>query len=128
MISGAHAIIDSRKPEADRAVLRDVLELSHVDAGDGWLIFGLLPGEVAVHPSRKNDVHELFFLCQDLRGFVRAMRKKGVRCGPIQSPRWGRLTMVPLPGGGEIGVYEPHHARPKAPRPRARAAKPRRGR
>ncbi len=50
MIIGAHSIIYSRKPEADRAFLRDVLRLPNVDVGNGWLIFGLPPAELAFHP------------------------------------------------------------------------------
>jgi catechol 2,3-dioxygenase-like lactoylglutathione lyase family enzyme len=120
VIIGAHTVISSRKPEADRAFLRDVLGLPHVDAGGGWLIFGLPPSEVAVHPSRRNDVHEFYFLCADVRAFVAAMKAKGVSCGPIQRMSWGRLTQLRLPGGGRIGVYEPRHARPKARRARRR--------
>ena len=62
MISGAHTVIYSTDPEADRAFLRDVLQLTHVDVGDGWLIFGLPPSEVAVHPSDANDVHEFYLI------------------------------------------------------------------
>jgi hypothetical protein len=113
VISGAHAIIYSKQPEADRAFLRDVLGLPHVDVGDGWLIFGLPPAEVAVHPSRKNDEHELFLMCDDVRAFVAAMRKRNVACAPVQQMGWGSLTSVTLPGGGTLGVYEPRHARPK---------------
>jgi catechol 2,3-dioxygenase-like lactoylglutathione lyase family enzyme len=51
MINGAHVIIYSTDAEADRAFFRDILGLSHVDVGDGWLIFGLPPSEVAVHPA-----------------------------------------------------------------------------
>jgi hypothetical protein len=117
MIIGAHSIIYSRKPEADRAFLRDVLGLPNVDVGGGWLIFGLPPAELAVHPSRKNDVHEFYFMCADIRAFVAAMRKRRIRCGPIQSLGWGELSQVPLPGGGKLGVYQPRHARPKPLRP-----------
>jgi hypothetical protein len=70
MITGAHSIIFSTNPEADRAFLRDVLELPHVDVGGGWLIFGLPPAEVAVHPSKSNNVHELYFMCDDIEAFV----------------------------------------------------------
>ena len=121
VITGAHTVIYSRKPEADRAFLRDVLDLPHVDAGEGWLIFGLPPSEVAIHPHRRNNVHEFFFLCGNVRRFVAAMKKKGVTCGPVRSLGWGRLILVPLPGGGEIGVYEPHHPRPRGERPRRKA-------
>ncbi len=40
MITGAHSIIYSRNPDADRAFLRDVLGLPNVDVGDGWLLPG----------------------------------------------------------------------------------------
>lgn len=118
MITGAHSIVYSRKPEADRAFLRDVLRLPHVDAGDGWLIFGLPPAELAVHPSRKNDVHEFYFICEDAKAFVSAMARRRIRCGPVQNMGWGLLTQVTLPGGGTLGVYEPRHPRPKCARPR----------
>ena len=121
LIAGAHSIIYSRKPEADREFLRDVLGLAHVDAGEGWLIFELPPAELAVHPSTKNNVHEFYFICKDLRAFVAAMKEKGVHCSPIQRLSWGTLTRLSLPGGGKLGVYEPRHARPKAARPRTRA-------
>ena len=143
MIIGAHSIIYSRSPEADRAFLRDVLGLPSVDVGDGWLIFGLPPSEVAVHPSGENDVHEFYLMCDDVAAFVAAMEKRGRACSPVQNQGWGLLTQVTLPGGGKLGVYQPRHARPKpvsgpasAPRParrkprarpRARRAARRRG-
>jgi catechol 2,3-dioxygenase-like lactoylglutathione lyase family enzyme len=130
MLTGAHAVIYSRNAQADRAFLRDVLGLGGVDAGGGWLIFGLPPGEVAVHPAEENDEHELFLMCDDVQAFVAEMSSKGVACTPIQTPPWGALTQVVLPGGGKLGVYQPRHARPKPMRVRAKrtvkAAKTRR--
>lgn len=114
MIIGAHSIIYSRKPEADRAFLRDVLGLPHVDVGEGWFIFGLPPSEVGVHPSRKNDVHEFYLMCRDVNAFVAAMKKRRVRCAKIQDQGYGIMTAITLPGGGKIGVYQPRHARPKS--------------
>ena len=114
MIIGAHSILYSRNPDADRAFLRDVLRFPSVDVGGGWLIFGLPPAEVAVHPSDENDVHELYLMCDDVKAFIADMKKRGIACGPLHSPDWGVLTHVMLPGGGELGVYEPRHARPKA--------------
>ena len=114
MITGAHSIIYSKNPQADRGFLKDVLGLPHVDVGDGWLIFGLPPAEVAVHPSEKNDVHELYLMCTDVDAFVGAVGAHGLRCSPIQNMGWGRLTQVSLPGGGRLGVYQPRHARPKS--------------
>ena len=115
MIIGAHSILYSKDPEADRAFLRDVLEFPNVDVGGGWLIFGLPPSEVAVHPSRKNDVHEFYLMVDDVKAFRREMKKRRVACGTAQSIGWGVLTQVTLPGGGKLGVYEPRHARPKTP-------------
>lgn len=124
-IIGAHAIIYSRKPEADRAFLRDVLRLPHVDAGEGWLIFGLPPAELAIHPSSKNNVHELYLMCRDLGAFAAQMEKNGIRCSPIQRLSWGKLTKLRLPGGGKLGVYQPLHVRPKAGRkPRIKREQP----
>ena len=113
MINGAHVILYSKKPEADRAFLKDVLKLPSVDVGEGWLIFGLPPAEVAVHPSRKNDLHELYLMCDDVKAFVAAVKKRGIKCGAIRDQGWGVLTTMTLPGGGKLGVYEPRHARPK---------------
>ena len=123
MITGAHSILYSTDPEADRGFLKDVLGLPHVDVGGGWLIFGLPPAEVAVHPGEKNDVHELYLICDDVAAFVAAVAAYGLACSPIQALSWGRLTHVSLPGGGRLGVYQPRHARPKSPSP----AKARRG-
>lgn len=113
MIHGAHTIIYSTDPEADRAFLRDVIGLPNVDVGDGWLIFGLPPAEVAVHPAEQNDKHELYFMCEDVDAFVAAMQERDVACKPVQDLGWGRLTELALPGGGAIGVYEPRHERPE---------------
>jgi hypothetical protein len=122
ILMGAHAIIYSRKPEADRAFLRDVLALPHVDIGDGWLVFGLPPSELAVHPFTKNNVHVLYFMCKDMGAFMETMKRKGVSCSAVQTLSWGKRTQVRLPGGGRLGVYQPLHARPKAARPRKQAA------
>ena len=99
MIVGAHSIIYSKDPAADRAFLRDALGLTSVDVGEGWLIFGLPPSEVAVHPSGENDVHELYLMCDDVTGFVGGMKKRGIDCSPVMNRGWGLLTEVRLPGG-----------------------------
>jgi hypothetical protein len=112
MISGAHLIVYSQKPAEDRAFFQDVLGLPHVDVGDGWLIFGLPPSEVAVHPGKKNGVHELYLMCEDVKAFVKAMKAKKLACDAVKDQGWGLLTAVTLPGGGKLGVYEPRHARP----------------
>ena len=113
MISGAHVILFSRDPEADRAFMRDVLGFDSVDAGGGWLIFALPPAEVAVHPADQAS-HELFLLCEDIEVTIEALRSKGVEVKlPIAEERWGRIVHIVLPGGGELGLYQPKH--PLAP-------------
>ena len=124
MITGAHSIIYSRNPEADRAFLKEVLGLPHVDVGDGWLIFGLPPSEVAVHPSEKNDVHEFYLICADVDAFAARVTARGLGCSPVREMGWGRLVQVSLPGGGKLGVYEPRHARPRSVAAPKRKKKP----
>lgn len=115
MINGAHVIISSTDPDKDRAFLRDVLELPNVDVGGGWLIFGMPPSEVAVHPSEEGGKHELYFLCESVEAFAAQMKDRGVACTEVQDLPWGRLVAITLPGGGEVGVYEPKHERPPNP-------------
>jgi hypothetical protein len=122
MIIGGHSIIYSTNVEADRAFLRDVLKLPHVDVGRGWLIFGLPPAELAVHPADDNDRHEFYFMCDDVKAFVSEMSKQDIACAAVQDQGYGLVTSVTLPGGGKLGVYQPQHARPK-PMGAARAAK-----
>ena len=112
MISGAHTILYSTNPDADRAFLRDVLGLPHVDVGHGWLIFGLPPAEIAVHPAEANGRQEVYFMVDDVNAFVDEMKGRGIACATPKDQGWGVLTELTLPGGGTIGVYQPRHARP----------------
>lgn len=112
MITGAHSIIYSTNPEADRAFLRDVLHFPHLDVGGGWLIFGLPPSELAVHPADKNNVHELYLMCDDVNALIAEMTKQNIACTPVSNMAWGALTHVTLPGGGKLGIYQPRHGRP----------------
>jgi len=109
VVFGAHVIVYSKDATADRAFLRDVLGFSSVDAGDGWLIFALPPAEVAVHPAEGNGRHELFLMCGDLKAEISTLESKGVHCSAVQEARWGSITRIKLPGGGEQGSYQPKH-------------------
>jgi catechol 2,3-dioxygenase-like lactoylglutathione lyase family enzyme len=112
VINGCHVILFSRNPEADRAFFSDVLGQRHVDAGGGWLIFKLPPAEVAMHPSDEAPAHELYFMCDDIDVTMADLRAKGVEfTEQISELRWGRMTRFRLPGGTEIGMYEPRHPR-----------------
>jgi catechol 2,3-dioxygenase-like lactoylglutathione lyase family enzyme len=107
-IFGAHVIIYSTDAEADRAFFKDVLKYPHVDAGHGWLIFKLPPAEVAVHPG-EGAAHELYLLCDDLDATLAELKEQAVAAGEVQDERWGRLSSLRLPGGGQVGLYQPRH-------------------
>ena len=110
MITGSHVIIYSRDAEADRAFFSDVLDYPHVDAGGGWLIFKLPPGEVAVHPTDGAQSQELYLMCDDINATLEELKSKGVEVSrPVSDQSWGRLTALRLPGGTELGLYEPRH-------------------
>jgi catechol 2,3-dioxygenase-like lactoylglutathione lyase family enzyme len=109
MIFGSHVIVYSKDAEADRAFFRDVLGLSSVDAGHGWLIFALPPAEVAVHPADQDDGHDLYLMCDDLKAEISVLGAKGVQCSEVQEARWGSISKIRLPGGGEVGLYQPKH-------------------
>jgi catechol 2,3-dioxygenase-like lactoylglutathione lyase family enzyme len=102
----------SNDAEADRAFVRDILGFSSVDAGHGWLIFALPPAEVAVHPAISESASELYFMCADVRAEMEVLESKGIHCSEVEEARFGSLTKVRLPGGSEIGVYQPKHASP----------------
>ncbi len=113
MTTGVHLLIYSQNAEADKAFFRDVLKFTNVDVGHGWLIFGLPPAEIAVHPGTANDHHEIYFMCDNIRTFVQQMAKQRIACSEIQDQGWGQLVQLSLPGGGKLGVYQPRHASPK---------------
>lgn len=119
MINGAHFLIYSKDAEADRAFFRDVLGFRSIDAGEGWLIFALPPAEIAFHPARRNDLQRqgghalvgtvLYLMCDDLRGLIKSLKARKVKCDKISKARWGSNTTIRLPSGGEIGLYQPTH-------------------
>ena len=119
MINGAHFLLYSPDADADRAFIREVLGLASVDAGGGWLIFGLPASELAVHPTEDGggkvhsghkllDTH-LYFMCEDLQATIKALASRKVKCTEVSTERWGIRTTIPLPSGGEVGLYQPTH-------------------
>jgi catechol 2,3-dioxygenase-like lactoylglutathione lyase family enzyme len=111
MIQGLHAILYAKDADKVRAFLRDVLGLKSVDAGHGWLIFAAPPAELAAHPVDQGEEahHELFLMCDDLKATINELAGKGVKCGAVTEARWGSVTTIYLPGGGELGLYQPKH-------------------
>lgn len=114
-INGAHVIIYSTDADANRAFFQDVLSLPSVDVGGGWLIFGLPPSEVAVHPADSGDKHELYLMCDDIEALMAELGQRNVACEPVQDQGWGLVSKMILPGGGKLPVYQPRHARPTSP-------------
>src|SRR5437868_2328598 len=109
-ISGVHALIYSSEPDQMRAFFRDVLELPSVDAGGGWLIFTLPPAELAAHPAEEGGRHELYLMCDDIQTTIAELEAKGVEfTRPVSDEGFGLLTSLRVPGGGELGLYEPRH-------------------
>ncbi len=114
-IIGAHMLLYTSDPEGLRATLRDVLQWPHVDAGDGWLIFGLPPAELGVHPAEgptyESGVrHQLTLMCDDMGATIEDLRSKGLEVrGDPQHEGWGITTVLVLPGGVEVMLYEPRH-------------------
>ncbi|HEY9384333.1 MAG TPA: VOC family protein [Gemmatimonadales bacterium] len=119
MITGAHLLLYSEDPEADRAFFRDALGFPAVDAGDGWLIFALPPAEVALHPMEgaTRPAHAghallgavLYLMCDDLPAVMKRLAERQVRCTETAEAPWGSKTTIRLPSGGEIGLYQPRH-------------------
>lgn len=119
MINGAHFLLYSKDPEADRAFLRDVLEFRSVDAGGGWLIFALPPSEIALHPLDEDAPQlnvdgevvgaSLYLTCDDLDSTMKSLESKNVLCSEVNEAPWGIVTTFRLPSGGEIGLYQPTH-------------------
>src|SRR5262245_12484027 len=99
MINGAHLLLYSRDPEADRAFFRGILGFPSVDAGEGWLIFAMPPAELGIHPSDGNFVerhadHELsgtilYLMCDDLKQTVDSLSSKGVQTTALVQAGWG---------------------------------------
>jgi glyoxalase/bleomycin resistance protein/dioxygenase superfamily protein len=121
MFTGAHFLLYSKDPEADRAFLRDVLRFRSVDAGGGWLIFQLPPAEIGIHPTMGTDFEQqhaehslsgcvLYLMCDDIEAAVRSLAAREVKCTEIEKAEWGTKTTFKLPSGGEVGLYQPTHA------------------
>ena len=114
MITGLHAVVFTSEPDAVRALLGEVLGFDSVDAGGGWLIFALPPAELAAHPAEgESGRAELYLMCDDIEATVARLRERGAEITrPVSDERWGLVTAIALPGGGELGLYEPRHPLP----------------
>lgn len=119
MIHGAHFLLYTPDPEADRAFFRNVLALPSVDAGEGWLIFRLPPSELALHPADEPLLQPeggqdmlgavLYLMCDDVRATIKDLESRGASTSDLHTERWGIRTTVTLPSGSELGLYQPTH-------------------
>ena len=108
-IIGTHALLYTTEPDAVREIFRDVFGWKNVDDGHGWLIFALPPAEIAMHPAEASGAFEFYLTCDDLEAEMCDLEAKGVACSDVEEARWGSITKITLPGGGEIGLYQPKH-------------------
>jgi catechol 2,3-dioxygenase-like lactoylglutathione lyase family enzyme len=108
VITGIHAIVFSPAAEKVRAFFADVLGMSSVDAGGGWLIFALPPAELAVHPADGDGRHELYLMCDDIHATLAELRDKGVEMArDVSDQGWGLLASIRLPDGEELPSMSP---------------------
>jgi catechol 2,3-dioxygenase-like lactoylglutathione lyase family enzyme len=114
-ITGAHVLLYTSEPDAVRAILREVFGWHHVDTGNGWLIFGLPPAELGVHPGEgptfdSGARHQLSLMCDDIDTTVADLREKGLEIrGEPEDEGWGITSTIVLPGGLDVMLYEPRH-------------------
>jgi catechol 2,3-dioxygenase-like lactoylglutathione lyase family enzyme len=137
MINGAHVVLYTSNPEADRVFFCDILKFPSVDAGHGWLIFALPTAEAAFHDIEKDSNvarvpspaitrhedaeqeksnpparHELYLMCDDIAATLRDLKAKKVPVSEVNEQRWGSLATLTLPSGSKLGIYQPKHAKP----------------
>jgi catechol 2,3-dioxygenase-like lactoylglutathione lyase family enzyme len=123
MITGIHTLLYADDAAATRAFFRDVLGLKFVEAHPGWLIFALPPAELGIHPAEAEPgtasgvgaggTHEMWLMCDDVHKTVAELKAKGVEfTQPIADQGWGIVTRLRIPGGGEMGLYQPRHPLP----------------
>lgn len=128
MIIGAHIMLQSTNDHADMGFLTDVLKLQSINAGGGYMIFGIPPAELSIHGSDTNDVHKLYLMCEDIAAFTSDMTRHGIAFSTPARQSWGTVTEITLPGGGKLGVYQPRHPRPESagtkPAAKKKAARP----
>jgi hypothetical protein len=108
-VTGLHALIYTPAADDLRALLADAFGFSHVDAGEGWLIYALPPAELGVHPGSEPR-YELSLMCDDITRTMSDLRERGVTFDAEPEERdWGTAVTMILPGGVAMLLYEPRH-------------------
>jgi predicted enzyme related to lactoylglutathione lyase len=67
-------------------------------------------GRGGVHPAEKGGGSDFSFMCDDLEATLAELTAKGVTAlSPPSKRDWGIATWIRLPGGAEVGLYQPFH-------------------
>jgi hypothetical protein len=67
------------------------------------------PSLPPIPPTRAANL-ELYLMCDDVHATVEELKTKGVEFSRVVSDEgFGLVTTIRLPGGGELGLYEPRH-------------------
>jgi predicted enzyme related to lactoylglutathione lyase len=52
-------------------------------------------------------------MCDDVEATIVDLTAAGIEVTrPVEDQGWGLLTSIRLPGGSELGLYQPRHDRP----------------
>jgi uncharacterized glyoxalase superfamily protein PhnB len=126
MINGAHFLFYSQDPAADQAALQEILASHSVPTMGGRRILALPLAEIATHLDaggqfqQRHAGHDLqgiilYLVCDDLPATIKALEGKEISCTGIEETEFGLKTTILLPGGGQIGLYQPSHELAFAP-------------
>ena len=118
MIKGVHTMFYTSDPEGLRAFLRDKLDLTATDVGEGWLIFDLPDAEMGCHPTETQEgevpsgTAHISFYCDDIEGTVAELSARGVEfSGGIEDHGYGLVTRFLMPGDVEVQLYQPRYVK-----------------
>ena len=122
MITSIHTLIYSDDPAATRRFLTEVLGWPSVEdpaSEPGWLIFRSGRSEMGVHPTsgswegttfRHPVHHEISLMCDDVVATRSELEAKGATCaGDVVDEGDGLVTMLNVPGAGQMQLYQPSH-------------------
>ncbi len=109
MFSVGHMVIFSTKPEEDRALMAKLMPSEGIDVGGGWMIYPMPPSEIAIHPSGGAVHHEVHFQVEDVEAARAKLAELGLESPEPQDLGYGLVSGFKLPGGSDIGFYQPRH-------------------
>ena len=113
MIKGVHTMFYSSKVEELRKFIKEKLQFTYSDLGEGWLIFDLPEADMGCHPADADDgsmsgTHNISFYCDDINETVKELKSRGVEfVDEITNAGYGLVTHFVMPGNVEVQLYEP---------------------